>query len=209
MNAKMELEKMTARLFSVELLKTICLALKEEQELSSCERTEAEYALSRPVLERLLTTEQAAILRSIEKLYEENGCYAMKFSFERGLFSVFQQHFTDTGPRHPFRALVLEQITKMPAMLSHKKYCQRADEINALKNTIEAYTSTEAAKHLENVAIAWEERLFAFLRYAFYLGYRQGLSILQELSSRHLQRNIQENLVLSEHELSFLLREEL
>ncbi len=202
MQIKNELEEMTGRMFNDDLLNKILQTYKQEIKNEGGNTTEKEYIEGVQALASILNDEQKAALSEMENLCADNVKYALKFGFMRGMFTGFQQFFEENTPKQPFEKFVINEILKQPRMNRYEKYSSKRNEFNEICKKIEAQLDKDQGDHLISVYCGWEERLYGVLRYAFYMGYRYALFIIEEIEPG-ATFEIVEKTLMTEYEIGF------
>ena len=169
-----ELSALEERMFPEELLESILSAYWSELEAAGDTGCEAIYRSVRAGLAVRLSREQQVQLEEMERLRRENLRYALRFGFTRGLYSGFGQWFVPTDqPERYFWELVEQELLETPAVQRGNPYWVRRTTCEMLESSLGRQAGEEVRdKALPALAAAWEDRLLAVLRCAFYLGYR-------------------------------------
>lgn len=199
------LAEMEDRMFTEELFGIILSEYKKEPDGSHYADTERGYENGRAELDGLLNSAQREQLSRMEVLCAQNAHFALRFGFTRGLYAGFQQFFVDDSPKSPFDQYVVTDLLQLPGMKTYPDYYHTRSEFNDLFDALDGQLPPAAQEHLLSIYSAWEERLYAVLRYAFYLGYRYALSGIRQV---HLSGIPTEKVLLTENELGFTYPQE-
>lgn len=193
------LSALRQRMFTPELTDTLLATYREE--LEEEEESEIEFHRSHQSLEESLTPAQKETLAEMETLCAKNVDYALEFAFHRGVYSSFQQLFQEKAEKDPFRNLVCAKILKNPEMQTQFSYARTRDQFNQCASRLEKQLDKEGNEHVTTIYCGWEDRLYAILRHGFYLGYRYGLSIIDQVMPIGTMEHMAENILRTEHEL--------
>lgn len=204
MNIKNELVAMQERMFSDELLNTILAASAEEQEQDGFGNLEQTYLLERGALLPSLNDEQRSMLEKAEVLCRANLHFAMRFAFFQGCYASYQQCFVTDATDTPFQVLVVDELMKIPGMERYGSYYTRREESNAIFESLENTLRGAEREHAISVAGIWDDRLFAVLRYSFYMGYRHSHLTLSSTGHIVEYASITRRTLLTEYELDFI-----
>ena len=178
-------------------------SLKELEEED--EEDEIEFQRSHRILEEKLTPVQKDILRDMEVLCAKNVDYALEFAFHRGVYISFEQLFVENTEKHPFTELVCSKILHNPEMQTLFPYASTRDQFNQCASLLEEQLEKEWREHVTTIYCGWDDRLYAVLRHGFYLGYRYGLYIMDQVRPVGSMGDMAGKILLTEHELAFTL----
>lgn len=201
MNFRNELTAMAERMFTDELLETILCSHQQEYMVNTIEE---QYKTDKEILYSALDEAQLAILEEYESLCMKNIKYALQFAFSSGVLGSFQQFFGSGVSECLFDELVRTNLLTEPQMKVHADYYARRTKMLELYTSLYSQLSEEQKDSLTSIESTWEDRLYAVLRYAFYLGYRGANKIQLKVTPFELaKRNMLPNILLTEHELGF------
>ena len=193
MNIKNELEAMNERMFADELLNKILAAHKKELADTGFEAGEQSCAEAGQTLAAMLNEGQRKSLAEVEAAHWDSLKYALKFSFTRGVYVGFHQYFADDADadERPFEQFVGEAILRAPET-------QRQSLVD-----LHGQLGETADEQLTSAEIAWDDGACGTLRYAFYMGYRYALSIIEEVAPLGSTLELIGKTLMTEHELGF------
>ena len=203
MQIRGELVLMNERMFDEALLNRILDAYKQEMQDDEADITEREFETGKKSLLAVLNDNQKLALTEMESLCAENVKYALKFGFIRGIFVGFQQYFERDTTKCPFEKFVADEILKQPHMNKYVEYSNRRIKFNEICKVMEEQLDEVDIEHVISVYCGWEDRLYGVLRYAFYMGYRYALYIIEEVEPIGATLNMIEKIQLTEYEIGF------
>ena len=198
------LTAMRQRMFTPELTNSLLAAYWKELEEEE-EEDEIEFQRSHRILEEKLTPVQKDILRDMEVLCAKNVDYALEFAFHRGVYISFEKLFVENTEKHPFTELVCSKILHNPEMQTLFPYASTRDQFNQCASLLEEQLEKEWREHITTIYCGWDDRLYAVLRHGFYLGYRYGLYIMDQVRPVGSMGDMAGKILLTEHELAFTL----
>ena len=143
----------------------------------------------------MLNEGQRKSLAEVEAAHWDSLKYALKFSFTRGVYVGFHQYFADDADadERPFEQFVGEAILRAPETQRHSAYYEKRKHVNELLVDLQ----------LTSAEIAWDDGACGTLRYAFYMGYRYALSIIEEVAPLGSTLELIGKTLMTEHELGF------
>jgi len=142
---------------------------------------EHEYNLAVEFLKRLPEEKQHQITE-MEKLYSENIDYASTYPFYCGLVCAFEQYFTpEQKQSFDYATIIGEKMCTMPFMQRHRSFYEKNTAILELTKELLEGSDEEAADHITSINCAWDQRSHSATIYSFYIGYRFGLEVLDEV----------------------------
>lgn len=205
MNIKTELEAMSKRMFADELLNKILAAHKKELADTGFEAGEQSCAEAGQALAAMLNEGQRKSLAEVEAAHWDSLKYALKFSFTRGVYVGFHQYFADDADadERPFEQFVGEAILRAPETQRHSAYYEKRKHVNELLVDLHGQLGETADEQLTSAEIAWDDGACGTLRYAFYMGYRYALSIIEEVAPLGSTLELIGKTLMTEHELGF------
>lgn len=205
MNIKSELEAMRKRMFTDQLLDSILAAHKKELAETGFEADAQNYAEAKRALAAMLNEGQKESLAEVEAAYLDNLKYALEFGFTHGVYVGFSQYFVDNADadERPFERFVEEAVLRGPEIQRYSVYDEKRRRANALLAELCGQLGRDGDEHLISFETAWDERACGTLRYAFYIGYRYALSIIEDVAPPGSTRDIIGKTLLTEHELGF------
>ena len=146
------------------------------------ETIEGDFSEAEPHLEKHLSHEQKATLADVEAKYRENRTYAGEYPFYCGIMCAFEQFFVpDMPPRFDYRSAVQEDLCTMPSMKRHIEFYERNTQLLELSQALMDEVDKDTREHVISIACGWDQRIHSNTIYAFYLGYRAGLSIMDRV----------------------------
>lgn len=202
MNIGTEVEGLKKYLGSKELLEKVLKAYLEEadQEIRDLEE---EYQIGEQTLSFILTDEQKMGLEEMKRLFMENMQYSLGFGINRGIYAGFEQYFVEKPVKDPFDKYAHDDLMMMPSMKKHREYYQRRNKINELFEDIQKKLEKESRETLTVIYNTFDEKSLGVLRYAFYIGYRYAISIIESVNPL-AGADIADRILCTEYELSFI-----
>lgn len=122
---------------------------------------------------------------------------------KKGIYAGFEQYFVQKSEKNPFEKFVYAEIMKLPEMKRYSKYFARQESINIIYEDLIASLSKENREYLENIYDILDSSLYNTFRYAFYLGYRYALSIVEETGDKLGTTGMNEKVRQTEYQLAF------
>ena len=181
-------------------------ALKSEYQAQVQDGTfyteEHEYDLAADHLKQL-PAGKVELLMKMEKLYSENFEYASTYPFYCGLLCAFEQYFVpDLQQSFDYNTIVGERMCTMPHMQRHWSFYKKNTAILELTEELLADAEEETSEHITSINCAWDQRIHSATIYSFYIGYRFGLEILDEVEPLSAAKLLPKTLFM-EYELGF------
>lgn len=184
MNLQDKLASLHGRMFTAEMPDILLDAYHMEMELRGFTIPEDDYKKGKAVLEHSLTDEQKNSLHEIESSWEKNMKQAVGFGFLRGLYAGFQKAFVPNTPEDSFQTLVVDELLTMPNMQHYTEYSNERQKALMRYSYLYEQVNVFLQSHLTSIESAWDERLYGALRYAFNIGYKHALSLVDEIQYR-------------------------
>ena len=181
MNLQDKLYALHKRMFTAEMPDILLDAYHMEMELRGFTIPEDDYKKGKAVLERSLTGEQTNALLEIESSWENNMKQAVGFGFLRGLYAGFQKAFVPDAPEDTFQTLVVDEFLTMPNMQHYTEYSNEREKTLMRYSYLYEQVDDLSQSHLTSIESAWDERLYGVLRYAFDVGSKHALSLVNEI----------------------------
>lgn len=205
MHFEHELNEMVNRMFGGSLQNSILAAYQQELKESDFGFYEEEYHAGKAALATLLGQSEQEKLTEAETLYGQCLGLILRFGFPRGVYGAFQQFFAPEPPRNPFDEFIEKEIHPRgkPWQPFSPEFRDKQERAANLLEMMLVQAQEEEKNHLEAVCNMWSQRQFGFFRYSFYLGYRYGLSIVQEVAPIGSIWSILDKILLTEHQLAF------
>ena len=205
MHIENELKKMTSRMFGAGLTDTILEAYRQEQEETGFGEEEAAYQAGKAALAAGLGQAEQEDWKQAEALYTQCLELILRFGFPRGVYGAFQQCFTTEAPRDLFHTLVEQEIRPSgePWRSFNPEFKEKQSRADHLLEALLSRAPLEQRPHLETTYDIWRQRQSEFFRYAFYLGYRYGLSVVETVAPVGTITSMVDKILLTEHQLSF------
>ena len=204
MNIEEELKKITENIGTKELITKILSAYLEEMKSKEFIDSEQEYQQSKQILNFVLTNGEKENLIKMERLFRENMQYSMGFGFKRGIYAGYEQFFSLENTKDSFGKFVYDELLVMPNMKKYTTYYNRQTEINMLFDKVMRVLETDNQEHMTTIYCACDEKNYAVLREAFYMGYRYALSMIEEIKTSNIA-DITDKILYTEHELGFTM----
>jgi len=200
MNFKREVEAISGRVITEDLMKTIIddYIEKSKNDIGEVEYREAVSALAG------VDDVDGTMLTEAEALCRENIKYVIKFGYERGIYACFRQYFDADASDRPFADYAEKQILIMPEMLRHSEFRNRRTVINDMYEKMEEAVCKELREHIVSIETTWFEREEGALRYGFYLGYRYALKLLYKVNGGESYTKITNMSLMVERELGLV-----
>ena len=168
-----------ARIFDHSYISALKTAYGDQVEAGYFEIEEKEYALGSEFLSQKLSEEQKAILTSMEANYAEKYSYASTYPFYCGLLCALEQFFLPSQKQvFDFSTSINEDLNTLPRMKRHVRYHELNTQILDQTNQLLADADEETTEHITSISCGWDQRAHSASVYAFYIGYRFGLDII-------------------------------
>lgn len=182
MNTKMILEELQRNVFAPYFEAALEKAYEEDVASGLLKAVEDAYSDADAYCVHHLTDEQRILLTEVENLYRENRAYADRYSFICGIMCAFEQLFVH-GDReqYDFDSSVQKGICTMPGMERHCEFYKRNSSILEKSDALMETLEPEACEHIVSVLCAWDQRIHSNILHSFYLGYRAGLAMMDEV----------------------------
>ena len=166
-------------------------------EVSAYAIAEKEYAAAKPVLATAFSKKEQKLLEEMERLFSENRDYVAEYAYQSGVFCGFYEFFNkdDQLDDGGFDQYVFHVLFQQPRIQEHKCYdcLTRCNEIEAILSNS---ACPELSKHLISISMAWENRAYYAALYAFYMGYRSALMIVERINPLYKTSNSKRMLLL-------------
>lgn len=199
-----ELKRLTKNISSNEMMNKILKAYLKELKRDEFYDIEQEYWVSKRILNSKLTSKQKNFLKTIENLFSENMKYSVEFGFKRGIYAGFKQFFTSENTKAFFDKSVCDELLTMPHMKKHTEYYNRQIEINQLSDRLMEDLEKEYQEHIITIYCTYDEKNYGVLRYAFYMGYRYALAVIEDINPFGVM-DIADKILNMEHSLGFTM----
>lgn len=179
MDTRNIIEGIKARIFDPSYASALKTAYDDQVKAGYFETEEKEYALGAEFLSQKLSEEQKAILTSMEANYAEKYSYASTYPFHCGLLCAFEQFFLPNQKQvFDFSTSINEDLNTLPRMKRHIRYHELNTQILDQTNQLLANADDETTEHITSISCGWDQRAHSASVYAFYIGYRFGLDII-------------------------------
>ena len=179
MDTRNIIEGIKARIFDPSYASALKTAYDDQVKAGYFETEEKEYALGAEFLSQKLPEEQKAILASMEANYAEKYSYASTYPFYCGLLCAFEQFFLPNQQQvFDFSTSINEDLNTLPRMKRHIRYHELNTQILDQTNQLLANADDETTEHITSISCGWDQRAHSASVYAFYIGYRFGLDII-------------------------------
>ena len=203
MDTRNIIEGIKARIFDPSYVSALKTAYDDQVEAGYFETEEKEYALGAEFLSQKLSEEQKAILTSMEANYAEKYSYASTYPFYCGLLCAFEQFFLPSQKQiFDFSTSINEDLNTLPQMKRHIGYHELNTQILDETNQLLEGADDETTEHITSINCGWDQRIHSASVYAFYIGYRFGLDIIDQVVPMGSMSLIEKTLYL-EYELGF------
>ena len=203
MDTRNIIEGIKARIFDPSYVSALKTAYDDQVEAGYFETEEKEYALGAEFLSQKLSEEQKAILTSMEANFAEKYSYASTYPFYCGLLCAFEQFFLPSQKQiFDFSTSINEDLNTLPQMKRHIGYHELNTQILDETNQLLEGADDETTEHITSINCGWDQRIHSASVYAFYIGYRFGLDIIDQVVPMGSMSLIEKTLYL-EYELGF------
>lgn len=203
MNTRIILSDLHRNAFGPEYENALVNAYAEDVACGTFATEEGDYNDAVTYLEKHFSQEQKETLRKIETDYRDNRCYASKYPFFCGLMCAFEQFFVpDRKQDYDYTSTVQERMCTMPSMMRHREYYSTNRQILERVDTLMETVDKETREHIVSICCAWDQRIHSQTINAFYLGYRAGLEIMEQVQPMSSYKLTSKKLYL-EYELGF------
>ena len=203
MDTRKIIEGLKARIFDPSYVSALKTAYDDQVEAGYFETEEKEYALGAEFLSQKLSEEQKAILTSMEANFAEKYSYASTYPFYCGLLCAFEQFFLPSQKQiFDFSTSINEDLNTLPRMKRHFRYHELNTQILDETNQLLDGADEENTEHITSINCGWDQRIHSASVYAFYIGYRFGLDIIDQVVPMGSMSLMEKTLYL-EYELGF------
>ena len=203
MDTRNIIEGIKARIFDPSYASALKTAYDDQVNAGYFETEEKEYALGAEFLSQKLSEEQKAILTSMEANYAEKYSYASTYPFYCGLLCAFEQFFLPSQKQiFDFSTSINEDLNTLPRMKRHIRYHELNTQILDETNHLLQGADEETTEHITSISCGWDQRAHSASVYAFYIGYRFGLDIIDQVVPMGSMSLMEKTLYL-EYELGF------
>ena len=197
------IEGIETRMFDPSYFSALKTSYSDQVSAGYFEMEEKEYAQGAEFLSQKLSVEQQAILANMESNYAEKYSIASTYPFYCGLICAFEQFFhPDQQQAFDFNTSINEDLNTLPRMKRHVRYHELNTRILDDTNQLLADADEETAEHITSITCGWDQRIHSASVYAFYIGYRFGLNVIDKVIPLGTMNLIQKTLFL-EYELGF------
>ena len=197
------IEGIETRMFDPSYFSALKTSYSNQVSAGYFEMEEQEYAQGAEFLSQKLSVEQQAILANMESNYAEKYSIASTYPFYCGLICAFEQFFLpDQKQAFDFNTSINEDLNTLPRMKRHVRYHELNTRILDDTNQLLADADEETAEHITSITCGWDQRIHSASVYAFYIGYRFGLNVIDKVISLGSMNLMQKTLFL-EYELGF------
>ena len=203
MDTKIIIEGLQARMFDPSYISALKKAYSDQVAEGYFDTEEQEYNLALEFLNQKLSKEQNAILARMEANYTEKYSYASTYPFYCGLMCAFEQFFLpDRQQVFNFGTSIIEDLNTLPRMKRHIRYYELNTQILEQTSTLSQSADEETTYHITSINCGWDQRVHSASIYAFYIGYRFGLDVIDQVVPMSSMSLMPKTLYL-EYELGF------
>ena len=203
MDTRKIIEGLKVRMFDPSYISALKTAYGDQVAAGYFETEETEYALGAEFLSQKLSEEQKTILASMEANYAEKYSYASTYPFYCGLLCAFEQFFLPNQKQvFDFSTSINEDLNTLPRMKRHIRYHALNTQILDETNHLLQGADEETTEHITSVSCGWDQRVHSASVYAFYIGYRFGLDVIDTVVPMGSISLVEKTLFL-EYELGF------
>ena len=197
------IEGIETRMFDPSYFSALKTSYSNQVSAGYFEMEEQEYAQGAEFLSQKLSVEQQAILANMESNYAEKYSIASTYPFYCGLICAFEQFFLPNQQQaFDFNTSINEDLNTLPRMKRHVRYHELNTRILDDTNQLLADADEETAEHITSITCGWDQRIHSASVYAFYIGYRFGLNVIDKVIPLGSMNLMQKTLFL-EYELGF------
>ena len=182
MDTRKIIEGLQARMFGPSYISALKTAYGDQVTQGYFDTEEQEYNLAVEFLNQKLSEEQKSILASIEATYAEKYSYASTYPFYCGLLCAFEQFFLpDQEQVFDFSTSINDDLNTLPRMKRHVRYYELNTQILEQTNKLSQDADEETTDHITSINCGWDQRVHSASVYAFYIGYRFGLGVIDQV----------------------------
>ena len=182
MDTRKIIAALKARMFDPAYISTLKTAYSSQVESGYFETEEKEYDLATEYLAKKLSEEQKTILGNLESNYAEKYSIASTYPFYCGLLCAFEQFFTpDRQQVFDFSNSINEDLNTLPRMKRHVRYHALNTQILDETNQLLSDADEDTTDHITSINCGWDQRVHSASVYAFYIGYRFGLEVIDNV----------------------------
>ena len=203
MDTRKIIEGLKARMFDPSYVSALKTEYDDEEKAGTFSTEETEYNLAIEFLSAKLSEAQKSLLSSMEAHYAEKYDYASTYPFYCGLLCAFEQFFLpDRQQTYDFSTSINEDLNTLPQMKRHVRYHELNTQILDEANQLSANADEETTEHITSINCGWDQRIHSASVYSFYIGYRFGLDIIDQVVPMGSMSLMEKTLYL-EYELGF------
>ena len=203
MDTRKIIEGLQARMFDPSYISALKKAYSDQVAEGYFDTEEQEYNLALEFLNQKLSKEQNAILARMEANYTEKYSYASTYPFYCGLMCAFEQFFLpDQEQVFDFSTSINDDLNTLPRMKRHVRYYELNTQILEQTNKLSQDADEETTDHITSINCGWDQRVHSASVYAFYIGYRFGLGVIDQVVPMGSMSLMSKTLYL-EYELGF------
>ena len=182
MDTRKIIEGLQARMFGPSYISALKTAYGDQVTQGYFDTEEQEYNLAVEFLNQKLSEEQKSILANIEATYAEKYSYASTYPFYCGLLCAFEQFFLpDQEQVFDFSTSINDDLNTLPRMKRHVRYYELNTQILEQTNKLSQDADEETTDHITSINCGWDQRVHSASVYAFYIGYRFGLGVIDQV----------------------------
>lgn len=182
MNTRKIIEGLQARMFDPSYISALKSAYGDQVAEGYFDTEEKDYSLASEFLSEKLSKEQKAILASMEANYADKYSYASTYPFYCGLMCAFEQFFQpDRQQVFDFSTSINEDMNTLPRMKRHYRYYELNTQILDMTNQLTDGADEETIDHITSINCGWDQRIHSASVSAFYIGYRFGLDVIDQV----------------------------
>ena len=176
------IEGIETRMFDPSYFSALKTSYSSQVSAGYFEMEEKEYAQGAEFLSQKLSVEQQAILANMESNYAEKYSIASTYPFYCGLICAFEQFFLPNQQQaFDFNTSINEDLNTLPRMKRHVRYHELNTRILDDTNQLLADADEEISEHITSINCGWDQRIHSASVYAFYIGYRFGLNVIDKV----------------------------
>ena len=182
MDTRKIIEGLKERMFGPPYISALKMEYDDQVKAGTFKIEEDEYALAAEYLAQNLSEDRKAMLAQMEADYTEKYSYASTYPFYCGLMCAFEQFFHPGRDQlYDFRASIEDDMNTLPRMKRHREYYEHNKHIFDLGTELAEDADDETSEHITSINCAWDQRVHSASVDAFYIGYRFGLHIIEQV----------------------------
>lgn len=176
------IEGLKARIFDPSYTNALKTEYNDQVNAGVFATEESDYAMATEYLRKNLAEDHKALLARMEADYAEKFDYASSYPFHCGLMCAFEQFFQpDRQQIYDFSTSINRDLNTIPNMKRHYRYYELTTQILEATDLLQKDADEETIEHITSISCGWDQRIHSTSVYAFYIGYRFGLNIIDQV----------------------------